>query len=83
MNWTNVNPVSVAKQLVKLCEIEFEYDPAAEPTEADKMVAYTLFEKFAKISNCYKFMEDTICEEGGKISILHYKLLFRTSIDKL
>jgi len=69
MTWGNVDPVLVAKCLVKLCEAEFAYDKEAEPTNEDYMVAYLLFEKFAKISSSYEFQEDCVYDEGGKSTI--------------
>jgi len=69
MDWSNVNPVVVAKLLLELCQAEFECDNNAEPQETDKMVALILFEKFAKISSTYIFQEDIINEEGGKLVV--------------
>ena len=66
MSWTNVNPVSVTKFLMDLCVNEFDCDHEKEPTDEDKMVAYILFEKFAKLTTSYEFQDDYEYEEGGE-----------------
>jgi len=69
MFWSSVNPISVAKYLVTLCENEFDCDDKSLPTDVDKLVAFLLFEKFAKITSQYEFQEVEEYDTGGELRV--------------
>lgn len=59
MTSEHINPISVAKALVNIMKAEFSHRKTDEtPNFAEIQVAETLFEKFAKITTDYTFIDE-------------------------